>query len=112
MTRVIVEAGICGFITTVEATRTGKRTVSVVVKSDCEAVAELNGDLQELTWTEALGKPGESVVWKCVCEHIHHPSCPVVIGILKAIEAELDLAIPRDVAIRFEDTKAENGESS
>ncbi len=102
MTRVVVEAGICGFATTVEATKTGKRRVSVSVESDCEAVAEMNGDLHDLGWMEALGKPGDSPVWECVCEHLAHASCPVPIGILKAVEVELDLALPKDVVIHFE----------
>jgi hypothetical protein len=102
LTRVIVEAGICGFTTAIEATKTGKRRVSVVVESDCEAVAGMNGDLQDLGWLEALGPPGKSAVWECVCQHLKHPSCPVPIGIMKAIEAELELALPRDVVIHFE----------
>jgi len=102
LTRVIVKAGICGFDTTVEATKTGKRTVSVVVQSDCEAVAGMNGDLENLGWLEALGPPGKSAVWQCVCQHLKHPSCPVPIGIMKAIEVELDLALPKDVVIHFE----------
>jgi hypothetical protein len=103
VTRVVVEAGICGFTTTIVAAKTGRRRVSVEVESDCEAVAEMNGELQDLGWMEALGQPGKSAVWECVCTHIKHPSCPVPMGILKAIEVELDLALPRDVMIHFED---------
>jgi hypothetical protein len=102
LTRVVVEAGICGFTTAIEATKTAKRRVSVVLDSGCEAVAAMNGDLQDLGWLEALAPPGKSAVWQCVCEHIKHPSCPVPIGIMKAIEAELDLALPKDVVIHFE----------
>jgi len=106
MTRVVVEAGICGFTTTIEATTTGKRRVSVEVNSDCEAVAGMNGELQDMGWMEALGQPGRSMVWQCACAHIQHPSCPVPMGILKAIEVELDLALPRDVVIHFEDVES------
>lgn len=102
LTRVIVKAGICGFTTAIEAIKTGKRRVSVVVDSDCEAVAAMNGDLQDVGWLEALGPPGKSAVWECVAQHLKHPSCPVPIGIMKAIEAELDLALPRDVVIHFD----------
>lgn len=106
MTRVVVNAGICGFSTTVEATKTGRRRVSVVVESDCEAVAEMNGELQDMGWMEALGPPTNSAVWDCACQHLKHPCCPVPIGILKAIEVELDLALPRDVVIHFEDVES------
>jgi hypothetical protein len=102
LTRVVVEAGICGFSTIVVATKTGKRRVSVGVESDCEAVAQMNGDLQDMGWLEALGPPGKSVVWECACQHLQHPCCPVPIGIMKAIEVELDLALPKDVVIHFE----------
>jgi hypothetical protein len=107
VTRVVVEAGICGFTTTISAIKTGKRRVSVEVESDCEAVAELDGQLQDMGWLEALGPPGKSAVWECACAHIKHPSCPVPMGILKAIEVELDLALPRDVVIHFEDETVE-----
>jgi len=102
LTRVVVDAGICGFSTTVQATKTGKRRVSVVVGSDCEAVSEMNGQLQDMDWLEALGPPTNSAVWDCARQHLQHPCCPVPIGILKAIEVELDLALPKDVMIYFE----------
>jgi hypothetical protein len=107
VTRVVVEAGICGFTTTIEANKAGKLEVSVEVESDCEAVAEMDGELQNLGWMEALGQPGKSAVWECACTHIRHPSCPVPMGILKAIEVELDLALPKDVVIHFVDTDGE-----
>jgi hypothetical protein len=105
LTRVVVDAGICGFTTVVEAIETGRRKVSVVVKSDCEAVAKMNGDLRDLGWLEALGPPGKSAVWECACQHLTHPCCPVPIGIMKAIEVELDLALPKDVVIHFDGAK-------
>jgi len=102
-TRLIVNAGICGFTTTVEVAKTAKRRVKVVLDSDCEAVAGMNGELEDVGWLEALGPPTGSAVWDCVCQHLKHPCCPVPIGILKAVEVELDLALPKDVVIHFED---------
>jgi hypothetical protein len=43
LTRVVVNAGICGFTTTVEVARTARRRVKIVLASDCEAVAGMNG---------------------------------------------------------------------
>ena len=31
-----------------------------------------------------------------------HPSCPVPIGILKAVEVAMGMALPKDAVIRFE----------
>ncbi len=36
--------------------------------------------------------------------HLTHPCCPVPTGIFKAIELELELALPKDVALHFEAT--------
>jgi len=102
-TRLIVNAGICSFTTTVEVVRTARRRVKVVLDSDCEAVSGMNGELEDVGWLEALGPPTGSAVWDCACLHLKHPCCPVPIGILKAVEVELDLALPKDVVIHFED---------
>ena len=106
MTRVTVDAGICGFGTAVEVSKTGRRRVSVVLTSDCEMVASMNGQLQDLEWLEVLGPPTDSAVWDCACEHLKHPSCPVPTAILKAIEVELELALPKDVVIHFDDPES------
>jgi hypothetical protein len=103
VTRVTIDAGICGFITSVEAGRTGRRKVSVVLSSECEMVASMNGELQDVELMEALLPLGESAVWQCAYERLKHPCCPVPIGILKAIEVELELALPKDVVIHFDD---------
>lgn len=106
MTRVIVNAGICGSCTTVEVRRIAKHRVSVVLSSDCEMVESMNGQLQDLEWLEVLGPPTDSAVWDCACEHLKHPSCPVPTAILKAIEVELELALPKDVVIHFDDPES------
>ena len=106
MTRVIVNAGICGFSTIVEVSKIDRRRVSVVLSSDCEMVESMNGELHDLGWLEALGPPTGSVVWDCACQNLKHPCCPVPIGILKAIEVELELALPKDVVIHFDDPES------
>lgn len=102
MTRVTIDAGICGFTTTVEASNVGRRKVSVVLSSECEMVESMNGQFEDLGWLEALAPPTDSVVWQCACRSLQHSCCPVPIAILKAIEVELDLALPKDVVIHFE----------
>jgi hypothetical protein len=104
MTRVSVDAGICGFTTIVEVSKIGRRKVSVVLTSGCEMVVSMDGQLQDLGWLEALAPPTDSAVWQCACQHLKHPACPVPTAILKAIEVELDLALPKDVVIHFENT--------
>jgi len=104
MTKVVVEAGICGFTATIEVVRLSARRVRVRVVSECEMVSEMNSQLEELDWQDALRQLEDSPVYNSAFEHIKHPACPVPVAILKAIEVEVGAALPQDVAIRFEIT--------
>jgi len=104
MTKVVVEAGICGFSITVEVVRLSARKVRVSVASECDIVREMNNQLGELEWQDALKPLADSPVYKSAFEHIKHPACPVLVAIGKAIEVEVGVALPRDVVIRFEPT--------
>ena len=105
MTRVVVDAGICGFTTKVAVTRLSARRARVVIASECDAVTEMGSQLQEVDWPDALRSAADSPVYNCAFQHIKHAACPVPSAILKAIEAEVGVALPRDVSVRFEATE-------
>ena len=105
MTRVIVNPGICGFVTTVEINTIGKRKFKVVITSDCETVTKLGESLAEVDQWDALKQYADSQIYKAASKCQLHVICPIPIAILKAIEVEAELALPRDVVIRFEVTK-------
>ena len=102
MTRVMVNSGICGFITTIEVEKVDKRKVKVVVSSDCEMVSELGESLIELDQWEVMKQQVDCEVYKAASSCQLHVACPVPVGILKAIEVEAGLALPRDIVIHFE----------
>lgn len=104
MTRVVVNPGICGFITIIEVDKVAKRRVRVVITSDCEMVTKLGESLTELDQWEASKPRADCDVHRQASRHTLHSACPIPIGILKAIEVEAGLALPRDVVIRFETT--------
>ena len=101
MTRVTVDAGVCGFITTVEVTRLSSQLVSVAIVSDCELVGKMGQELASINWQEALKPRVDSPVHKAAREHLKHVACPVSVAILKAIEVEIGAALPKDVVLRF-----------
>ena len=104
MTKVIVEAGICGFTIEVDAVRLSANKVRVNVDSECDMVNEMNSQLGELDWQDALEPLPNSSVYKAAFEYIKHPACPVLVAIVKAIEVEVGIALPRDMVIRFDTT--------
>ena len=105
MTRALVDPGICGKTVTIEVVKAGRRRVRVKVTTDCEKVTRLGESLLELDQWEALKPQVDSQVYKCASECRLHGACPVPMAILKAIEVEAGLALPRPVLVQFETTE-------
>jgi len=100
MATVEVDSGICGFVTTVR-TRTGGRTMSVEIASECEHIQKLAAALTEIDPFQEISFRGEGpLTLRLAAQHCAHAACPVPVGIIKAIEVEAGLALPKDVAIR------------
>ncbi len=95
-----IESGICGFCTTVKTTAEG-RTVRVEFETSCGYVEQLAEALTEVDPYKEISYRGEGpVTLKLAAEHLVHPACPVPSGIIKAIEVEAGLALPKDASIR------------
>ena len=78
MARAEIFAGICGF-TTIVTTRMEGEKCRVTIEGGCNAIQKLQMGLK----------------------HCTHAACPVPVGIIKAIEVEAHLALPKDVSIRL-----------
>jgi hypothetical protein len=105
MARVEVDAGICGFTTTIEAGSDDGQMTRLVFTSDCPHVrkmAEMLAEAGELDAYEqiftAFGKNAVSDA----AVHLKHVVCPVPAGALKAIEVACGLALPKDVRMKVE----------
>ncbi len=105
MTKVIVDPGVCRFISTIEVHRADKRTVKVLVSSDCKMATKLGESLAEVGQWDVIKRHVDSKVYQDASECRLHPACPIPVAIIKAVEAEAGLALPRDVVIHFENTE-------
>ena len=95
-----IESGICGFCTTVKTTSEGRK-VRVEFETDCGYVEQLADALTEVDPFREISYRGEGpVTLKLAAEHLVHPACPVPAGIIKAIEVEAGLALPKDASIK------------
>lgn len=105
MTKVKINPGVCGMICTVSAQSDDGETVNVEWQSDCPALKNM---LKELgtefnAYEVCLKKPGAGPLYEYAREHFPvHCACPTVAGIIKCVEAECKLALPRDSSITFE----------
>jgi len=101
----MVNPGPCGFKTAIEVAKTAKRKVKVAITSDCETITNLGQSLSVIDHWDSLQPRESSEVHTQATTHGLHTACPVPIAILKAIEVEAGLAVPRDVSIHFETTE-------
>lgn len=100
MAKAEIVSGICGFCTTVK-TKSEGRTVRVEFETDCGYVENLADALTEVDPFREISYRGEGpVTLKLAAEHLVHPACPVPAGIIKAVEVEAGLALPKDASIK------------
>jgi len=102
MTRVEVNPGVCGLICTIEVEEADKRRVSIAIASDCEMIHALGELLKEADIWEIMKPHVYSVVYQTASQCQLHAACPVPSAIIKAVEVEVGMALPREVVIRFD----------
>lgn len=94
-----IEAGICGFTTSVRTRAEGPK-LKVEIESDCEHIKKLAAALTEVDPFREITFRGEGpLTYELARLHCAHAACPVPTGILKAIEVEAGLALPKVVTI-------------
>lgn len=105
MTIVEVYAGDCGYSAVIEVTKVDDTHVRVMIRSECEQITAMNPALVNLQWKgkghQVFRRMIESAVYQSASEQIRHTACPIPVAILKAIEAEVGLSLPKDVTITF-----------
>jgi hypothetical protein len=103
MKTVKINPGVCGFTTDVKAATEDGQMVKLEIETQCayiKKLAELLGAEVD-GYTVCFGKFSSGPVFDAAREACRHAACPVPTGIIKCIEAECGLALPRDVEIRF-----------
>jgi len=106
MTSVTIDSGICGHKTHVAVKLEEGYQVQLEITSDCADVQDLASDpaLSEVNAVQEISfRQGEPSILAKGREYCSHGSCPVPTGIIKAVEVEAGLALPKDVTIKFEE---------
>ena len=101
--RVEADPGICGFPCIIETWKKGPREVSLrITGSECEHIKLLSGAVKEMSLRDLFKPMTKNPVYVSAQQAGCHPSCPVPVAVLKAVEVAMDMALPRDVRIKFE----------
>lgn len=104
MTKVMIDPGICNLLTSVEAISEDGMEVTLKVKSGCVSINEMFKQLGNTfdAYELCLDKPGNGPLYDYAREHLPgHCGCPAIAGIIKAVEVECHLALPKDAKITF-----------
>jgi hypothetical protein len=100
MSKAEINSGICGHITAVKAKMEGK-VCKLTITSDCKAIEQLAQELKEVNpLMEISCKRATPQTLQMGLKHCYHAACPVPVGIIKAVEVEAKLALPKDVLIK------------
>jgi hypothetical protein len=109
MTEIAIDAGICGFSTVVAAIAGPHKSYSVRLRSECPLVQQFGEDLPPLSLRDIFQPFLENPVYRVASRVLSHTSCPIPSGVLKALEVEAEMALPRDVHMIFSDPATGGG---
>ena len=102
MATVEVDAGVCGFVSSVKVTPIDRKTVAIEFRTACPNLKPLEEELQQATgFKECFAKVGDSGIYETFRKYCKHPACPVPLAVIKGIEVASGLALPRDVDIKI-----------
>ncbi|HDO35269.1 MAG TPA: hypothetical protein ENH07_03090 [Nitrospirae bacterium] len=96
-----INSGICGFSTVVKVEKKAGKKFAVTVSSECEMVQKLGAEMPELEFMDAFKRITDNPVYVRASVCLKHVSCPVPSGVLKVLEVEAGLAVPKDVHMEF-----------
>ena len=101
MTTVIVNSGACGFTVTIKAVRGSDKKIAISLDTNCEMVRKMLADIAHVDQRVTLIGFRDNPIYLSAAKHLKHVACPVPSAILKAIETEAGLNVPKDARIEF-----------
>jgi len=101
MVKTKVEAGICGFVTEIEASSEGMQHVSLKVKTDCEKINNLGQKLTSYDAYNEIKEGFDGELYKVIKEELKGccSGCAVPVGLFKSMQVAAMVALPKNVSI-------------
>ncbi len=99
--KVVVDSGVCKMRTLITA-KEEMGLIHLDIKSDCPNVLKMSWRLQPISaYSEVEANIHDSEIYALANDCIPHAACPVMAGIIKAIEVAGGLGLKRDCSIHF-----------
>jgi hypothetical protein len=98
MSIAMVKPGVCGMDTTITVHKKDGGLLDIQIETKCPHVKKIGEDLKEIDgMDECFSKFSASAVYEAADKYCRHLACPMPSAIIKAIEVESGLALPRNV---------------
>jgi len=96
-----VEAGICGFVTEIEAISEDMQHVSFKVNTDCEKIKNLSEKLAVFDAYNEIKDGFDGELFKVIRFELKGccSGCAVPIGLFKSMQVAAMVALPKDISI-------------
>ena len=102
--RVNVDPGICGFTCVIEGEKKEKYLVELHGQgSECKHIQRFFQQVREINLRDLFAPISKSPVFQAAQQSGCHPMCLVPVAALKTAEAAMEMALPRDAQIKFEE---------
>ena len=103
MIKTSVTPGVCNLTTMIEVESLDGMNVTIKIESDCPQIQSLAAELTEANAFQEIGRPAkESHVFDLAAAHRLHTTCLAPMGVLKAMEAAVGMALPGEASLRLE----------
>ena len=101
MVKTRVEAGICGFVTEIEASSEDSQHVSFKVNTDCEKIKSLSEKLTSYDAYNEIRDGFDGELFKAIRSELKGccAGCAVPVGFFKSIQVAAMLALPKNISI-------------
>ena len=103
-----INAGVCGFTCRIEAWKIDKSAAGLEIsESECQQIQRFSDLVSKLTLREIFMPVTRNPVYLAAQQSGCHASCPIPMAVLKTAEVAMEMALPREVSMRFEPCKKE-----
>jgi hypothetical protein len=101
MVKTRVEAGICGFVTEIEASSEDMQHVSFKVDTDCEKIKNLSEKLNYYDAYNEIKEGFDGELFKVIREELKGccAGCAVPVGLFKSMQVAAMVALPKNISI-------------
>ena len=101
MVKTRVEAGICGFVTEIEASSEDSQHVSFKVVTDCEKIKNLSEKLTSYDAYNEIRDGFDGELFKAIRSELKGccAGCAVPVGLFKSMQVAAMVALPKNILI-------------